>query len=314
MKNRIGATVLLLVLTGATTAACGTPSRTAASGAQTDALVPFGKSVPHLTDSQQRGLDGLERRIVDSCLADKGVEAEPVDVPPPTAISDEMPAWNPYGLLTEDFAAKEGYGITGPVLRGEPPLQGEPDRDTGDDEKAYDKALTGTEAHKRTVRLPTGESFTVNTDGCQFRAGEELYGQGWDRLMYTYQFLANQVVENVEQAAEVKGARSRWASCMADAGHPVSAGSSAREPVEKRTETAKARAAKGESTDGTEALRAAAQYELAVARNDARCQREHGLRKAVSDAQRTVEQPLADKHRASLADYAKALDKAARRL
>ncbi|WNF26710.1 hypothetical protein RI138_07580 [Streptomyces sp. C11-1] len=309
MKTRISAAVLLLVLTGATTTACGTPARTPASGAQTDALVPFGRSVPNLTDGQQRRLDRLERRIVDDCLADRGVEAEPVDLPPPAAVSDEMPAWNPYGLLTEDFAAKEGYGVTGPVLRGEPSLREEPARDTGDDEEAYDKALTGTEAHERTVRLPTGESFTVNTDGCQFRAGEELYGRGWDRLMYTYQFLANHVVEDVERAAEVKRARSRWASCMADAGHPVPAGSSAREPVEKRTETAK-----GEGTGETEALRAAARYELAVARNDARCQQENGLRKAVSDAQRTVEQPLADKHRESLADYARALDKAVRRL
>ncbi|WP_410537435.1 hypothetical protein [Streptomyces sp. KL2] len=309
MRTRIGQAVLLLVLTGATTVACG-GSRTPAAGPQTDVVVPFGDSVPALTNGEQSLLDRTERRLVDDCMAGKGVGVEPLDLPSPPAVSHETPAWNPYGLLTEDYAAKEGYGITGPVLRGDPSLQAEPDRDIGDDEEAFGRALTGTEEHRRTVRLPTGESFTVNTDGCQFRAGEELYGRDWDRLMYTYQFLANRVVENVERTGEVRRARGLWASCMADAGHPASDGSAAAELVGRRTDAAKARAADG---DGG-ALRSAAEYELAVARNDARCQRESGLWKAVSDAQRTIEQPMADKYREQLAGYAKALEKARRRL
>ncbi len=311
LKTRISAAALL-VAACATTAACATPPETPASRPQTQVPVPFGGSVPPLTDGHQRRLDGLERRLADACVAERGVEAEPLDLPAPSAVSDETPAWNPYGLLTEDFAAKEGYGITGPVLRGEPSLREEPERDTGDDEEAYRRALTGTDAHRETVRLPTGESFTVNTDGCQFRAGEELYGRGWDRLMYTYQFLANQVVEEVERSPEVEGARSRWASCMADAGHPVAAGSSAQDPVVERAETAKNRAADG--AGGQTALREAAAYELAVARGDARCQRESGLWDAVADAQRTAERPLADAHHATLTAYAKALNQAVHRL
>ncbi|MFP8883192.1 hypothetical protein [Streptomyces mangrovi] len=311
MRTRTGGAVLLLVLTGA--AACGDgDSGTSAAGSrsQTDVVVPFGDRVPALTNGEQSRLDRTERRLVDDCLADRGVKVEPLDLPSPSAAGDEMPAWNPYGLLTEDFAAREGYGITGPVLRGDPSTGAEPARDVGEDEEAFEKALTGTDEHRRTVRLPTGESFTVNTDGCQFRAGEKLYGQDWDRLMYTYQFLANRVVENVERTGEVERARKRWASCMAGAGHSVPDGPAATELVGKRTEAAKARAGEG---DGR-ALRSAAEYELAVARDDARCQRESELWEAVSTAQRTVERPMADKHRKQLAGYAGALERAKRRL
>ncbi|MBN3932458.1 hypothetical protein IQ279_23045 [Streptomyces verrucosisporus] len=310
MRTRTGGAVLLLVLTGATTAACGDgASPTPAPPSQTDVVIPFGHRVPALTNGEQSRLDRMERRLVDDCLADRGIDVEPLRLPSPPAAADETPAWNPYGLLTEDFAVKEGYGITGPVLRGEPSFGAEPARDAGEDEEAFEKALTGTEEHRKTVRLPTGESFTVNTDGCQFRAGEKLYGKDWDRLMYTYQFLANRVVEDVERTDEVKRARKRWAACMTDAGHPVSDGSAA-ELVGKRTDAAKARAGEG---DGR-ALRSAAGYELAVARDDARCQRESELWEAVSAAQRTVERPMADKHRKQLAGYAGALERAKQRL
>ncbi|MGY1452216.1 hypothetical protein [Streptomyces sp. SS8] len=311
MRTRTGAVVLLLVLTGATTTACGDgDSPTPPAASQTDAVIPFGDRVPALTNGEQSRLDRMERRLVDDCLAERGVDVEPLNLPSPPVTGDETPAWNPYGLLTEDFAAKEGYGITGPVLRGEPPSGAEPARDTGEDEEAFEKALTGTEEHRKTVRLPTGESFTVNTDGCQFRAGEKLYGKDWDRLMYTYQFLANRVVEDVERTDEVKRARKRWAECMAGAGHSVPDGSAAAELVGKRTDTAKDRAGEG---DGR-ALRSAAEYELAMARDDARCQREGELWEAVSAAQRTVEQPMADKYRKQLAGYAGALERARRRL
>ncbi|NLU66787.1 hypothetical protein [Streptomyces sp. HNM0574] len=316
MPSRFVTGALLLAVLAAGTVACARPesgghaegAARAHPAAVARTPVPFTPPVPALSDGEQRRLDRAENRLVDACLKRKGIDVAPAKPPRPGPLSREIPAWNPYALLTDDLADRDGYGLTSPVLRGEPPSDREPERETSAGEAEWDRAMDGTDAHRESVRLPTGGSVSRNTDGCRFRGGEELYGEGWDRLLYGYQFLANEVVAEAGRAPGVTAARARWSACVTESGlgklgHRPGKPERLRERVAERLDAARG--------DGA-ALERVARTELDAARADARCQRESRLREAVTAAQREAERPALAAHGELIADYARALRAALR--
>ncbi|WP_133911585.1 hypothetical protein [Streptomyces sp. NBC_00582] len=220
-------------------------------------------------------LHDLEERAVAACMASRGQEytAQPRTA---SARSEET---NPYGLLTSRKAAQDGYGIVGEYLylRSAPAPADEPRK------TAWQQALTGTPAHRVSLRLPDGVSLEYSTDGCVARARAELYGADWNTVAPVTVGLANRVLTAVEADSGYRAAVRRWSSCMTKAGHPAKDLQAPRKAVDARLQ----KAAADEDT-----LRELGRDELRTAVADARCQVDTGLSEAVRDVQRAVEKRL----------------------
>ena len=186
---------------------------------------------------------------------------------------------NPYGLLTVRKATQDGYGIVGEYLyqRSTPVPASEPHQ------ASWQRALTGTPAHRVSLRLPDGVTLAYSTDGCVARARTELYGADWNTVAPRTVGLANRVLGAVEKDANYLAAVRRWSSCMTKAGHPAKDLQAPREAVNSRLRKA---------ASDERALRALGNDEIRAARADAECQTRTGLPEAVRDVQQAVEKQL----------------------
>ncbi|MFJ6833593.1 hypothetical protein [Streptomyces sp. NPDC091209] len=220
-------------------------------------------------------LHDREERAVAACMSSRGQKytAQPRTA---SARSEET---NPYGLLTREKATQDGYGIVGEYLyrRSTPVPAEEPHK------AAWQQALTGTPAHRVSLRLPDGVSLRYSADGCVARARAELYGADWNRVEPVTAGLANRVIGAVEANSGYRAAVRRWSLCMTEAGDPAKDLQAPRKAVDSRLR-------KAVSDQG--ALRALGLDEIRTARADADCQVETGLSEAVRDVQRAVEKRL----------------------
>ncbi|MFI6619482.1 hypothetical protein [Streptomyces sp. NPDC050528] len=186
---------------------------------------------------------------------------------------------NPYGLLTVRKATQDGYGIVGEYLyqRSTPVPASEPHQ------ASWQRALTGTPAHRVSLRLPDGVTLAYSTDGCVARARTELYGADWNTVEPRTIGLANRVLGAVEKDPDYLAAVRRWSSCMTKAGHPAKDLQAPREAVNSRLRKA---------ASDEKALRALGNDEIRTARADAECQTRTGLSEAVWGVQQAVEKRL----------------------
>ncbi|MFF0887060.1 hypothetical protein [Streptomyces sp. NPDC003456] len=207
---------------------------------------------------------------------------------------------NPYGLLTPERAAADGYGIAGEHLhlRSAPPPAEKPRA------KAWQEALTGTPKHRVTLRLPGGTTVRYSADGCVARANAEVYGPEWNTLEPLTMKLAHRVLASVEEDPAYREALRRWSACMTKSGHPAADLQAARAPLNARLTAA----AKDEDR-----LRALGRDEIEAATVDARCQTRTELAEAVADVQRDVERKLLTaEDRRTVARYRQAKERALR--
>ena len=236
-----------------------------------------------------------EERAVAACMSARG---QTYTAQPRTA-SARGEETNPYGLLTVRKATQDGYGIVGEYLyRRSTPVPASESH-----QASWQRALTGTEAHRVTLRLPDGVNLAYSTDGCVAKARTELYGADWNTVEPTAVGLANRVLNAVEKDSNYLAAVRRWSACMTKAGHPAKDLQAPRQSVDSRLQKA--------ASDET-ALRALGNDELRTARADAQCQLDTDLSEAVRDVQRAVEKRLltaADKETVAsyVADRRKAL-------
>lgn len=197
----------------------------------------------------------------------------------PRTTSARSEETNPYGLLTPEKAAADGYGIVGEFLH----LKSAPSPVEEPREPAWQQALTGTPKHRVTMRLPDGVSLEYATDGCVARARAETYGSEWNTVEPYTVGLANRVIAAVEANPGYRAAIRRWSSCMTRAGHRAANLQAPRTALNSRLP----KAAKSPA-----ALRTLGRDEIRLANADARCQVETGLAGAVEVVQQTVEQRL----------------------
>lgn len=220
-------------------------------------------------------LHDREERAVAVCMSSRGQKytAQPRTA---SARSEET---NPYGLLTPEKATEDGYGIVGEYLhQRSTPVPADEPRET-----AWQQALTGTPAHRVSLRLPDGVSLEYSTDGCVARARAELYGADWNTVAPVTMGLANRVIGAVEADSGYRAAVRRWSACMTKAGHQAKDLQAPRKAIDSRLR---------KTASDQEALRALGHDEIATARADADCQIETGLSEAVRDVQRAVEKRL----------------------
>lgn len=231
--------------------------------------------VTALSHADSVRLHDREERAVDACMTARGQQY----TVQPAIASARGAETNPYGLLSPERAAVDGYGIVGEYLH----LRSTPPPADKQRTKAWQRALTGTAAHRVTLRLPGGTDVQYSTDGCVARAQAKVYGPEWNTLEPLTTNLANRVLATVEHEPAYRAAVRRWSACMTRSGHPAADLQAARAPLDARLPAA----AKDE-----EELRALGRDEIEAASADARCQTDTGLAEAVADVQRKVERTL----------------------
>jgi hypothetical protein len=254
------------------------PGRPASVGTTSDPR-PFG-GVSYFSSSEQAVLHQATERLISECMRSRHHEYWPVPR------DDRATTASPYLLLDADQARTDGYGITSAAMT--------PRSTTRNDEvvaalappgrQRWQDALIGT--RRDSIRLADGAVLSYPTDGCVFLASERLYGSGWTRLSLKFQGLTNTVIEATGQDAGVVRGTTEWAACMRAAGHPYTTLSEPRGDVAERLAAA--------------GIRAAGNFELRVATQDAACQRQTRLHETVAAAQEAAE-TLAEADRADLA-------------
>ncbi|MCX5233661.1 hypothetical protein OG824_00215 [Streptomyces prunicolor] len=294
MSTTTARRTLLTVLLVLTAAGCSLGGEQSARGPAALDVRPLSGATASTHADAVRLYDRAEHAVA-ACMSARG---QTYTAQPRTA-SARGEETNPYGLLTVRKANQDGYGIVGEYLyRRSTPVPASESH-----QASWQRALTGTEAHRVTLRLPDGVNLAYSTDGCVAKARAELYGADWNTVEPTAVGLANRVLNAVEKDSNYLSAVRRWSSCMTKAGHTAKDLQAPRQAVDSRLQQA--------ASDET-ALRALGNDELRTARADARCQLDTDLSEAVRDVQRAVEKRLltaADKKTVAryVADRRKAL-------
>ncbi|WP_419996688.1 hypothetical protein [Streptomyces boninensis] len=223
--------------------------------------------------------DRVEQAVA-ACMAERGHAY----TPRPRTASGRGEETNPYGLLTPRKAAADGYGLVGEYhyLRTTPRPKAQPHG------RSWQRALTGTPAHRVRVRTPDGLRFEFSSDGCVARGAERVYGKGWNRLRPVAAGLANRVLEAVGRQPGYRAAIRRWSQCMTEAGHPAKDFQATREAIDARL----AKATKGSAPPDPAVIKRLGRDELNRATADADCQVRTKIGKTVARTQREVERKL----------------------
>jgi hypothetical protein len=153
-------------------------------------------------------LDTAEEQLNKRCMTARGQAYQPF-VPPLVAGSDEERA------LDLPRRRVEGYGL---APGASPPPSAAPNADR----PQYQQALFGDDRHQQGLQLPSGAVLSYPTAGCLAESRAALYGDvvRWARTVSIPQIFDNDLRSQVKNAPELAEANSRWASCIATAGHP----------------------------------------------------------------------------------------------
>ncbi|SEF17373.1 hypothetical protein SAMN05216533_8295 [Streptomyces sp. Ag109_O5-10] len=273
----------IVVTAAAFTAGCSFPGSGDRGQVPLDPRPLSGVLVTSVADTAR--LREHEESAVAECMARRGFRYEPER----TSVSERAVTTNPYGLLREEQARQDGYGVVGEILSGTrnhaPPA--------AHHSTDWTKALEGTHVEKFT--LPTGVVLTYRPDGCAYRGREAAYGPGWNRLENELEGLQAAVMDQVERDGRYISAVATWSSCMWKSGYFFD------DLQAPRTELAR----DVESTDGSDrALRSLGRKELRIASDDYVCERKVRLHETVREAQRDAEEStLDDSTRADLRRY-----------
>jgi hypothetical protein len=227
-------------------------------------------------------LDHAEDVLVRRCMRVRDLDFAVA----PTAATRQFTDPNPYGLLDPAVVAKQGYGLHGPTNGGahEHALTARESR-----------ALLGTAAHEKKVRLPGGGYTVENTDGCFSQAQDKLYGQAWKPLHYGEETVFAQELARVRQDPAVQRAESSWASCMRASGYKVAALQNVLSDAEQRI------AATGTDQNAGQAVFTNLWEQ---AQHDAACQQKAGVLTAFRRAQNVAEPVVVRGKRGDLAHLA----------
>ncbi|MFI9745818.1 hypothetical protein [Streptomyces sp. NPDC052494] len=223
-------------------------------------------------------LYAAEERAVDACMTRRGFAYEPVPAARPVSA-------NPYGLLTEDAARADGYGLASAALDGRPddPNAAALAKLPEARRTAWQTALVGTGRRQVTLTASGAPSLRVNTDGCVYLARREVYGDAWEQAEVDATGASTEVVARVAAAPAFLAAQRTWAACMAEQGERVGTLQEARGLVQDAVLRA---------GDDREALLRAGRREQELARRDALCQDRGDLAEVVRTAQGDVQSRL----------------------
>jgi hypothetical protein len=278
--------LLWLFVAALLTAGCATASGRQAGDARPRPL-PLGGAV-YFTAAESAALHRAEERYVQTCMRQRGFTYRRA-----AAGHRRLSPPSPYGLLTAEQAAQDGYGFTSRRLDGsghgpnEEHLASLPRAAR----RQWTTALKGAPGDERKkVVVPGGPTVTYAPESCVHVAQRRLYGDGWLRQFYTVQELRNEVVRNVLDRPAVGEAERDWSACMREAGFDSARRSEVRTALRRQVQNAADAAA----------LRAVGEREMRTARQDAACQAEVLLAERVATGQRRVEAALPEEQTSGL--------------
>ncbi|SFT75199.1 hypothetical protein SAMN04487904_107132 [Actinopolyspora lacussalsi subsp. righensis] len=283
MRFRTRAGVAVTLLCALVLAGCS-----GASGHRSAVRVgyPF-DGVTRFGEAERRVLHDAEERLVAGCMNGRGFDYEPSE-----QNENESGADNPYGLLSPERAADNGYGMTMRAVRNSSTDEKNENRKDRNDSPERNIALNGEKENRKTITTDTGTELTFATDGCLHEARTEVYGESWDRAFYTMQDLSNEVIRGVTGSKEFSEDQRHWSECMSSAGHEY-------ETLQGPLRTIR------EKLDERGPNKNIAGLELSLAEQDARCQRRVGLAETVREVQRAEEAEVLRGHRARLRELRK---------
>ncbi|RSD16369.1 hypothetical protein [Amycolatopsis eburnea] len=225
-----------------------------------------------------RALHEAEERSVGLCMQKRGFSYQPVP-------ARQLPfTENPYGLLSENEASVDAYGITALALTAAPddPNLEVLARLESAGRAAWQATLTGTAQHRIVLAAPGAATLTISTDGCAFIGRETLYGQGWEQQQLTLDGLSADIVSTVLADAGFRKGEKAWATCMRRLGEVAESLQQARGLIQEAVTRADDRAS----------LRRVGTDELRIARHDAACQHQANLAEVVRSVQDRVQAQL----------------------
>ncbi|MEU1273266.1 hypothetical protein [Streptomyces sp. NPDC005799] len=233
--------------------------------------------------------------------------------PVPGLENKRLAAANPYGLLTEEQARTDGYGITGEAFeknsQGVPsdPNKGIVQRLSKGKVRAWEKDLSGSRTSYTKVTAPSGSVLQIPKSGCVRLANSQFYGEKWDALYFVVQDLANQVIAKTEESRSVRAAVQRWSKCMRAHGHPGL--TSLQDPRRQITNDLKA------AGDDTTKWKTLGSHEISLAQQDYTCERASKVHETVNIAQSVAEhQILTPRWAAAVEQFRELRKKADRRV
>ncbi|MEU0099247.1 hypothetical protein [Streptomyces sp. NPDC006267] len=234
----------------------------------------------HFSADETTRLHDTVQRAVAECMDDRGFtyRLQP-------ARSDRRAAeTSPYGLLSAAVSRADGYGVVGGLLSGGEAAPSDANAAAvaglGEEQgKRWREALLGREKDMREVLVPDGPTLRYSPSSCEVRGREEVYGKGWDVVLFTVETAANGVVEAVEEDAGYRASLRDWSACMAERGHDFPDLRAPRAEFAARAERAKSPAE----------LRALGEEEIETASRDHACERNVRLHEATAEAQKRVE-------------------------
>ncbi|MFF6777475.1 hypothetical protein ACFY8W_28520 [Streptomyces sp. NPDC012637] len=231
-----------------------------------------------VAERQAGALHEAEERSVEACMQRRGFTYEPVP-------GGRYVSANPYGLLTEDAAGADGYGLASVALAGpaEDPNTAAVARLAEPRRTAWQKALIGTGERQITLTASGAPTLRVNTDGCVYLARRDVYGGAWEQAEVDATGAATEIVAQVVASPEFVAAQKTWAACMAEQGEKVTTLQQARRLIQE----AVLRAGGDRS-----ALLRTGRREQQLARRDALCQSRGDLAEATRTAQEHVQARL----------------------
>lgn len=288
--------LLWLAATALLVAGCG------ASGREAPAALPDPRplsGVLYVPPTNATLLHDAEEAAVRDCMHERGFEYHVIPARDPWRLVED----NPYGLLQPDRATDDGYGITARRLG---PPAGDPNdeilqRLSETRQRQWHEALVGTPDRHRKVKRPDGVTLSYDPGACVETGFRSVYGKPWTERFRALEGVGNQVVTTTLRGTAFRTAERKWATCMAEEGHPYRTLGEPRQEIQERVEKA---------AGDSEALRETGRAELAVARADVACQQRARLHQAVAAGQQRAEKTLRSDWEAEIKAHRQARDQA----
>ncbi|MFI2755129.1 hypothetical protein ACGIF2_16995 [Cellulomonas sp. P22] len=300
-----GCTALLL-------AGCSDASSTSSEDPTTGPLSAYFERISGGYEEQD--WDAMNRQMEEvtaACMREAGFEYTPQDYTGTTTVVTEE-AGAEYG--TEEYAAKNGYGITTSIGATADPdaeewVDANADYVAGmseTEQAAYYEALYG-EQSTTDVEDPEAEAteYDWTTAGCQGKASHEVYETGtaqeaWeDPAFADLQEQIQALYEQSSTAPQFTEINTAWSDCMSEAGYDFATVNDASMSISDAS-NALWENVQDESGPDPAALEELKTKEIATAVADARCQKSTDYQKRYQKAWNALEQDFVDQHKDEL--------------
>jgi len=329
-----GCALLLLV------AGCSSSSPTNAAPTDTPTTGPLSAYFERVSggynQEQYAALAAKSEEAVAACMLDLGFEYTPQDMSKQASLTQDVAT----DFGSEDFAAKQGYGMTTSMNASSDDASTtsdqwvDPNADylatmSETEQQAFYEALYGAQSAATadmtdTTDEATATEYNWEDAGCQGKAQHEVYETGAyaafaDPAFTSLQEEMSTVYDSLQNDSRLTEVEAAWSSCMSDAGFDFATAQDAPNSISDQLNELHngASSAATAGTDATEVSTPDPQViadlqktEIATAVADARCKKSVDYDAKYQKVQFALEQEFVDAHKTELDAWADAFSQA----